>query len=78
MVERCGTLERQRMDGDAVRGKRHDLFQRVGESGKGIRRQPRDQIHVDVIKAHVTREPECINCLLCRVASADRLQNAVL
>ena len=77
-LEQIGALfECQRVNGDVARLQREHLPHRLGKRCRRVAGKPRDEIHVDVVKARLACHPERLDGLGGSVAAADGTQNAV-
>ena len=78
LVQAGCTLDRQGMNGQAVRGQLHDLLDGALYIRLQFSRQSQDQIHIDVVKADFSCQPVCRKYLFHAGFSADDVQRLLL
>ena len=78
LVQAGCTLDRQGMNGQAVRCQLHDLFDGALYIRLQFSRQSQDQIHIDIIKSDLSRQPICRKYLFHAGLSADDIQCLLL
>ena len=78
LVQAGCTLDCQGMNGQAVRGQLHDLFDGALYIRLQFSRQSQDQIHIDIIKSDLSRQIICRKHLFHAGLSADDIQRLLL
>ena len=78
LVQTGCTLDCQGMNGQAVRCQLHDLFDGALYIRLQFSRQSQDQIHIDIIKSDLSRQPICRKYLFHAGLSADDIQCLLL